>query len=423
MILLRKPIPVQEAVQKVMSVSHVLPSENISLEHGYGRVLADDVYAPHPVPWFIRSPYDGYAFAAHATIKAGAGHSVLLEVVGAIGRGDDWEGTLQDGQAVKVMTGSALPDGADAVMMDELVRVKTDPEGKTFIEIRRHVSQGENVCQIGEDIREGQLLVRKGTVINPGVMAILATFGYSTISVVRKPKVGLIVSGTDLLSLEEPLQIGKVRNSNAYMLYAQCQRARSEIKKYGQIGDTIEDSVKKIKHALKESDLVVTTGGVSVGDTDIMPKVYKEIGALLLFNKVTMRPGSVTSAAQIDNKLLIGLSGNPSACYVGFELFARPALQKLQGISHPYLRKTQAVLKTDFPKANPVTRFVRGCTSLYEGKVYVEPTGSKDKSNIVSSLSGANSFIVLPAGSKGWKAGSTVDVLLLEKDDRDKAGS
>ncbi|MEW8987401.1 MAG: molybdopterin-binding protein, partial [Bacillus sp. (in: firmicutes)] len=160
-------------------------------------------------------------------------------------------------------------------------------------------------------------------------------------------------------------------------------------------------------------DLLITTGGVSVGDFDFMPGIYEKMGAEVLFNKVAMRPGSVTTVAQYQGKLLFGLSGNPSACYVGFELFARPIIRTMLCNEKPHLRKETAILEVDFPKANPFTRFVRSATTIKNGSLVAAPSGL-DKSNIVMSLAGANSLMILPGGTRGYEAGTNVDVLLLE---------
>lgn len=408
----RKPIPVHEAVHRIMEVSQQSTEEHISLDNSYTKVLAHDLYAPHPIPWFVRSPYDGYAVQSESTRQAGETTPVWLELLGTIGAGDVWEGILGEGQAVKIMTGAAIPDGADAVIMRELTK-EEERNGKVFVQIKREMKKGENVVQIGEDMQKGQLLVRKGTVINAGVIALLATFGYETVPVCRKPKVGIIATGTELLNPGEPLQPGKIRNSNAYMLHAQIKRSGANPISFGKVEDTFEGTLEKMEEALQEVDILVTTGGVSVGDFDYIPKAYEAMGAKLLFNKIAMRPGSVTSAAVLGNKVLLGLSGNPSACYVGFELFARPIIRTMLRMEKPYLQKIQAVLKTDIVKANPFSRFVRSKLSFSEGHVYVEPSGT-DKSNIVSSLPKANCLLILPGGTRGWTAGSMVDVLLLD---------
>jgi molybdopterin molybdotransferase len=411
----RKPIKVEEAIERVMKWSYEGEKEYVSIEESFGRVLAEDIKATMDVPWFDRSPYDGYAICAAATENASASTPVLLEVVETIGAGSVLEGPIEPHQAVKIMTGASIPDGANAVIMVELTQ-EVIKDGKTFVQIKRRVAEGENISRIGEDMQKGFVLVEKGTVINPGVVAVLATFGYHRVPVMKRPKVVIIATGSELLEVYEPLEKGKIRNSNAYMLKAQVRRAGGEPIVYGKVKDTFEATFEAVTKAMKEADIVVTTGGVSVGDFDYIPNVYEKLDAQLLFNKVGMRPGSVTSAAVVDKKILFGLSGNPSACYVGFELFVRPFMKAMLGRKNCYLKKVQAILKEDFLKPNPFTRFVRAKLSYDDGMIHVEPAG-KDKSNIVSSLVEANSLLVLPGGSRGFKAGTRVDVLLLEDEE------
>ncbi|WP_461201863.1 molybdopterin molybdotransferase MoeA [Anoxybacillus sp. TBDG-1] len=408
---MRKPIPVDEAIERVMKWCHEGGKEYVSLEQCDGRILAQRIDATMPIPWFDRSPYDGYALSAEATAEASSTHPVLLEVIGTIGAGTVWNGSLTPKQAIKIMTGAAIPDGANAVIMVELTK-EIEKDGKRFVEIKRKVHEGENISRIGEDMKQGDVVVEKGTMIHPGIVAVLATFGYDRVPVMKKPKVAIISTGSELLHVYEPLEKGKIRNSNAYMLQAQIRRAGGEPILFGKVADTFEHTLYVVQKALQEADVVITTGGVSVGDFDYMPRVYEHLGAQLLFNKVAMRPGSVTSAAVFEKKMLFGLSGNPSACYVGFELFARPFIKAMLGQSKRYLKRAQAVLQKDFLKPNPFTRFVRANVSYDDGMLHVEPVG-KDKSNIVSSLAQANAFIVLPGGTRGFQAGNRVDVLLL----------
>src|SRR5690606_31201504 len=167
----------------------------------------------------------------------------------------------------------------------------------------------------------------KGTYINPGIMALLATFGYDQVQVAKKPVIGIYATGSELLNVNEELAPGKIRNSNAYMIQAQLERAGGEAKLFGKLSDDFELCYEAIKNAIDEVDILITTGGVSVGDFDYLPSIYEKLGAEVLFNKIAMRPGSVTTVAQLNGKLLFGLSGNPSACYVGFELFVRPVFR------------------------------------------------------------------------------------------------
>lgn len=413
----RTPIPIGEAVKKVMEFARKGETELISIDDSHGRFLAEDIKATHDVPHFDRSPYDGFAIRANDTKEASPTNPVELEVIDHIGAGMVSSKTVGPFQAVRIMTGAQMPNGSDAVVMLELAK-EAKKDGKKFISIKRPFKKGDNVSFRGEDAIEGQVLIKKGTKINPGIQAVLATFGYSKVPVAKKPVIGVFATGTELLEVDEPLKPGKIRNSNAHMIAAQIDRAGAEVRYLGKLHDDFETCFEAVRKAINEVDLLITTGGVSVGDYDYLPAIYEKLGAESLFNKVAMRPGSVTTVAQFGRKLLFGLSGNPSACYVGFELFARPIIKTMLFSEKPHLRKEKAILAADFPKANPFTRFVRSTLTIRDGKLVVSPSGL-DKSNIVTSLATANSLTILPGGTRGYQSGTEVDVLMLE----DETGS
>lgn len=408
----RTPIPIGEAVKKVMEYAGTGQTEYISIDNSYGRYLSEELVATNNVPPFDKSPYDGFAVRSIDTKEASPVNPVEFEVIDHIGAGVVSRKTLGTYQAIRIMTGAQMPQGSDAVVMLELAKT-SERDGKQYMTIKRAYNKGDNVSFCGEDAEEGDILVSKGTFINPGIQAMLATFGYAKVPVARKPIVGLFATGTELLEVGDPLEPGKIRNSNSNMIMAQIERAGAEVRFYGNLPDEVDTCYHEIDHAIDEVDMLITTGGVSVGDFDFLPEIYEKLGAEVLFNKIAMRPGSVTTVAQLNGKLLYGLSGNPSACYVGFELFTRPVIRTMFFSDKPHLRKVKAVLQTDFPKANPFTRLVRSTLSFEDGKLVVEPSGI-DKSNIVMSLAFANSFILLPGGTRGYLAGEELEVLLLE---------
>jgi len=387
-------------------------TEYISINESYGRFLSEDLIATSDVPHFDRAPYDGFAIRSIDTIEASLSNPIELEVIDHIGAGMVSTKIVGQKQAVRIMTGAMMPEGTDSVVMFEVVKdyMKNDIP---YMSIKRKINKGDNVSFSGEDAKQGEVLVKKGTMINPGIQAMLATFGYQKVPVAKKPIVGLFATGTELLEVEEELVPGKIRNSNSHMISAQIERAGGIVQYFGKLPDEFDTCYKAVTNALSEVDMLMTTGGVSVGDFDYLPAIYEKLGAEVLFNKVAMRPGSVTTVAVHNGKILFGLSGNPSACYVGFELFARPIIRRLLFSEKPHLRKEKAQLEVDFPKANPFTRFVRSNTFIQEGKLKVTPSGL-DKSNIIMSLSGANSLMILPGGTRGYTAGSIVEVLLLE---------
>ncbi len=408
----RKPIPVEEAVKKVMEFVKSPKKEIVAIEKAYGRFLAEDLMASHDVPAFDRSPYDGFALRSEDTQLASSDNPIQFEVVGEIGAGYVFEEEVKPFQVVRIMTGAPIPAGCDAVVMLELTQEIHTGE-KPIIQIKRSFNHGDNISYQGEDTKKGTVLVKKGTLINPGIVALLATFGYHEVSVAKKPIIGVIATGSELLNVDQPLEPGKIRNSNAYMIMAQIERAGGEARYFGKFNDDFDDCYTATKEALAQVDMLITTGGVSVGDYDYMPAIFKKLGADVLFNKVAMRPGSVTTVATVDHTLLFGLSGNPSACYVGFELFVRPILRNALFNERPHLRKTKATLGVDFLKPNPFMRLVRAKLTYDEQELIAVPSGL-DKSGVVSSLGGADVLIVLPGGTRGYEKGMSIDVLLLE---------
>ncbi|RFU68101.1 molybdopterin molybdenumtransferase MoeA [Peribacillus saganii] len=411
----RKPISISDAVEKVMKKKLPGESEFVSIDDCDNRYLAEDLTATHDVPHFNRSPYDGFALRSEDTKDASIANPLTFEVIEELGAGMVPGQQVKPFQAVRIMTGTQMPEECDAVIMLELT-TESEVDGKKYITFKRALHKGENVSFKGEDAREGDILVTKGTLINPGVKAVLATFGYNLVPVAKKPVIGVFATGSELLEVNEPLQPGKIRNSNSYMISSQIIRSGADFIYYGKLKDEFEASFSAIQKALENVDLLITTGGVSVGDYDLMPDIYAKLGAEVLFNKVGMRPGSVTTVAALNGKLLFGLSGNPSACYVGFELFVRPIVRTMLFCKNAHLRKETGILKADFPKANPFTRFVRTRLSFDDGRLCVIPSGV-DKSNIVMSLAGSNSLAVLPGGTRGFKEGDTVEILLLDDQD------
>ncbi|WP_243522317.1 gephyrin-like molybdotransferase Glp [Bacillus pseudomycoides] len=408
----RVPITVEEAVRKVMEFANCGLKELVPLELAYGRTLADDLVADHDVPSFDRSPYDGFAIRADDTTWVSQENPILFEVIGEIGAGSVFPQEVGAFQAVRIMTGAQIPKGCNAVVMLELTRQYEDV-GKNYMEVKRSFKKGDNISFQGEDARKGTILAKRGSYINPGISALLATFGYSEVPVAKKPVIGLLATGSELFDVDEPLQPGKIRNSNTYMILSQIRRAGGRVKYFGKFSDDFDTCHAAVKEALSQVDMLITTGGVSVGDYDYLPAIYEKLGASVLFNKVAMRPGSVTTVAQLNGKLLFGLSGNPSACYVGFELFVRPSIRTYMFSEKPHLKREKALLGEDFLKPNPFTRFVRAKLQYNEGQLVAYPSGF-DKSSSVSSLAESNILIVLLGGTRGYKKGMFVDVLLLE---------
>lgn len=407
MVEMRKPIPVAEAVRLVMEHATPFGTEHIELEQAYGRVLAEPIIARHDVPPFDRSPYDGFAIRSLDSTGATGDNRVPFSVIGEIGAGYVGDKPIGEKEAYRIMTGAQIPENADAVVMLEQT-VETDG-GFT---LRKSFEAGENISYKGEDAREGELLIEAGSLIHPGTVALLATFGYAKVEAAKKPVAGILSTGTELLDVADDLEPGKIRNSNGPMIRAQLKRMGIDYKSYGMAADDLDACTSIVEKAIAETDLLITTGGVSVGDYDYLPAIYERLGAKVLFNKVAMRPGSVTTVAVLGDKLLFGLSGNPSACFTGFELFTRPAILAMMGGTAPYMPRMAAKLGEDFTKPNPFTRFIRATWTFTGDGVVAVPAGF-NKSNAVSSIARGNCLIVLPSGTRGYAEGDEVDILLV----------
>ncbi len=407
----RQPIPVEEAVKKVHQFQKHGQVEWVPLKNSLGRWIAEDILADHDVPAFDRSPYDGFALRAEDTKDASSEHPVEFEVIDHIGAGIVSAKTIGPFQAIRIMTGAKIPKGANVVIMLELTKT-FEKDGKSMMSLKRPLKKGDNISRQGEETLKGNVMIKKGSKVTPGVTAILATFGYAVVPVVKKPVIGIISTGTELLQVSDAMVDGKIRNSNLSMVYAQVLEAGGEPLDLGGVSDDFDQSYEAVKSALSKVDMLITTGGVSVGDFDFLPAIYEKLGAEVLFNKVAMRPGSVTTVAALSNgQLLYGLSGNPAACFVGFELFVKPIIYKWCLKENPFPVFAEAKLTHDFPKANPFTRFVRASLDFAGSQLSVTPTGL-DKSSAVTSIAHADCFIVLPGGTRGFSAGDQVSVLL-----------
>ncbi|NEU55024.1 molybdopterin molybdotransferase MoeA [Bacillus altitudinis] len=407
----RQPIPVEEAVKKVHQFQKHGQVEWVPLKNSLGRYIAEDILADHDVPAFDRSPYDGFALRAEDTKDASSEHPVEFEVIDHIGAGIVSAKTIGPFQAIRIMTGAKIPKGANVVIMLELTKT-FEKDGKSMMSLKRPLKKGDNISRQGEETLKGNVMIKKGSKVTPGVTAILATFGYAVVPVAKKPVIGIISTGTELLQVSDAMVDGKIRNSNLSMVYAQVLEAGGEPLDLGGVSDDFDQSYEAVKATLSKVDMLITTGGVSVGDFDFLPAIYEKLGAEVLFNKVAMRPGSVTTVAALPNgQLLYGLSGNPAACFVGFELFVKPIIYKWCLKENPFPVFAEAKLTHDFPKANPFTRFVRASLDFAGSQLSVTPTGL-DKSSAVTSIAHADCFIVLPGGTRGFSTGDQVSVLL-----------
>lgn len=406
----RHAIRVEEAQERVLQRVAPLDIERMPLEDAWARRLAEDVFAPHPLPHFRRSGMDGFSVRSDDLCGASPERPVVLRVIEDVPCGRVPRRRIEPGTAARTMTGAPVSEGADAVVRLEMAR-ELMIDGQPHIAVSKPVAPGENVSEIGSEIASGERLLARGTNIRAGETAILAAFGFARVPVFRRPVVAVVSTGEELTDVDAPLAPGKIRNSNAPMLACLIREAGGVPRVLERIGDDGEAVRRAVEQALAEADLVISTGGVSVGDYDVLADMFLSWRGETLFNKIAMRPGSPTTAGVLDGKLIFALSGNPAACFVGFMLLVRPALLAMQGCADGRLAEFRAILEEDYTKTDAYTRFVRGKLRIGdEGRLFVRPVGP-DKSSVLSSLKDADCLIRIPAGKRETVKGSLVDVL------------
>lgn len=379
-------------------------TEEIFLWEGTGRVLAEDIFAEHDQPPFPRSPLDGYAVRSGDIKGALKDSPAKLTVIDEVDAGHVSDRQVVAGTAVRIMTGAPIPEGADCVVGQE----DTD-YGEDAVEVYETIDAFENYCFAGEDYKAGTKIIEKGMRLGAAEIGILASLGLKKARVLRKARVAVLTTGDELVLPGEGLTPGKIYDSNLYTLVTRLAGLGAEVVKKGRTGDSPKEAAAWIREAGQEADLIVTTGGVSVGKKDIMHEVLKLLGCQRIFWKIAIKPGMPTLCAQYGGRLIICLSGNPFGAFVNLELLVRPVLAKLMGRKDLKLSRIRAVSESDFPKRSGVTRYVR---AFYEdGRVRI-PEGS-NASGILSSMCGCNCLIEIPAGTPELKKGEEVWIVLL----------
>ena len=398
-------IELEQAIDLLLAhAAPVRETERIPLLDAVGRTAAEEVRAGFDNPPFDRSPLDGYTFAAASTRAASAEHPVRLHVIGEECAGDFFAGTVGAGECVRIMTGGAIPAGCDCVVRQEDVREDGDA-----IHVSFPSEPYENYCCAGEDIQKGVLLIQKGQEITAAHIAVLASEGYGDVSVYRRVRAAVASTGDELLQPGEPLQPGKIYNSNLFLIAARLKELGLDPVVLGILPDDVEEAAREIAAHAEGIDLFLTTGGVSVGKKDIMHGVVPAMGAERIFWRVNMKPGAPAIAYTRGDMLGIALSGNPFAAYATFELLARPVLARMRGCDEVQLRRTRAKLADAFPKECLGRRFLRARMGD-DGLVYLP---DQHESGTLYSAAGCDAFVDVPEGTPPLAVGTTVDVVLL----------
>lgn len=400
-------ITVAEAIQIVKEQTRPLPPVRVEIESALGRFLAEDVVADCDLPPFDRSQMDGYAVRAADTQNA----PVRLHIVGESVAGAGWHSELLTGQAVRIMTGAPVPKGADTVQQVELTR-ELD-EGAT-VEIQHPPGPGKSIVRRASEIRAGETILRTGERIDAAMMAVLASFGYAQVSVGRKPRVAVLATGSELVAVNQKPGQDQIRDSNNYSIGAYAALAGAVVERMPLTGDDSDSLKRQISGASESSDVLVTSGGVSMGVYDFTKTALIELGGQIFFERVSLRPGKPTVFARLPNGVLVfGLPGNPVSVSVTFNLFARTSLLAMQGAHEPALQEEWAILERSVKGSVDRESYLPVQIRTGEaGHLLAQPLKWGGSSDFVA-FARADALIKVPAGVATLEIGSTVSVVRL----------
>jgi molybdopterin molybdotransferase len=387
------------SVQDAFSIlKNNLPSSQeieYSLLQARKHVLAQSLLSPINMPPFRQSAMDGFALCLH--------DALVYEIIGEIKAGDTHQVILLPGQAIKIFTGAAVPDSAQAVIQIEKVIVNEQQ-----LVLDEALQAGTNVRPIGEQIAIGELALEKGTLLNAAAIGFLAGLGFTSVKVFKKPRVGILVTGNELVKPGLPLEYGKVYESNGIMLESALNEAYFEAVNLYEVNDNYENTRNKLQEAFSENDVVLVSGGISVGDYDFVAAALKELEVETLFYKVNQKPGKPLFAGKLKDKMVFALPGNPAAALTCFYVYVLPTLSILSGKATDYNQAKSIAIAHDYKVHNTRSQFLK--THIVNGEAVIL---SHQASSMLNSFSVANGLVFVPNGSYELKQGDSVDVYLL----------
>jgi molybdopterin molybdotransferase len=398
-------LTVQEARDRILAKIEELDAEDLPLESAPGRVLAEEIVARQDVPPFANSAMDGYAVRAVDVREATPEHPVRLQVVGEIQAGYAPPSAVVAGTALRIMTGAMLPDGADAI-----VRVEDTRERDHQVEVQAAVPAGTSVRHSGSDLRAGDRVGSRGQVLTPGLVGVIASAGRAAVRCVRRPRVLLLTTGDELQPAGEPLGPGQITNTNRYALRAAIEEVNGTVIDAGVARDERQAIQAGLSRA-GSANLVITSGGVSMGSYDLVRRLLEEQGAMD-FWQVALRPGKPLAFGSVGGVPLIGLPGNPVSSLVAFELFARPAILKLQGRADLVRPRQRAITDETLTGPPHLEQYFRGIARHAGERLRVRLTGDQG-SHVLRSMADANCLVVLPQGAGSIPAGGEIDIIAL----------
>lgn len=390
-------ITYEDALKIVLSASIPFGDEKIPLQDSLGRILAEDVFSDINMPPFNKSAMDGFAIIKKDIDKE-------LDIIETIKAGAMPQKKITPGKCARIMTGAPVPEGAEMVVMVEHTNVN---DNKLTI---TNKNSAENICYLGEDIQTDNKILSSGTIITPAEMAALATIGHDPVSVKKQPVIGIIATGSELVEPSEKPKSAQIRNSNSYQLYGQIKQAGCKATYFGIIEDNEEDIFKMIQKHIDDFNILLLSGGVSMGEFDFVPEVLQKIGFESLFSKIAMKPGKPTIFGRKGDKFVFGLPGNPVSTFMIFELLVKPFCYKLMNANYsPVIIK--GILKEEFNRKHS-KRAVFLPVHINSNRT-VEQV-SYHGSGHINALSHANGFISIPIGVNSISMGTEVDVTFIK---------
>jgi molybdopterin molybdotransferase len=400
-------ISLEAALSQILAAMHPLGMEKVNLLDALGRVIGEDIAASRSIPPKNNAAMDGYALRSADIRGASPEKPVVLDVIEDIPAGAIPQKRVGQGQAARIMTGAPVPDGADAVMRME----DTEKDGQR-VRIFVEAPEGHDIRLAGEDVRQGEKVISRGDIIRPAEIGMLAALGRSFISVYQKPLVAILATGDELVDVDENPSPWQIISSNSYALAAQVLGCGAIPLQIGIAKDTREDLVAKFKSAMR-ADIIISSGGVSVGDYDLVKEIMKEVGNNMQFWQVAMRPGKPLAFGSLEGIPIFGLPGNPVSSMVSFEQFVRPSILKMMGHRNLFRKTIRALLKESIDKKKGVRHFIRAHIIFEDGRYRAVSTGEQG-SGILKSMVQANGLIVLPEDAASAKAGDMVTVQLID---------
>lgn len=397
-------ISLEEAEELIKSKLHPLSTVRLPLHKSLGLITAEDLTAEIDQPPFPRSPYDGYALRATDSVGASRERPVTLKVIGKSYAGKPSGITVGSGETVRIMTGGEIPSGADCVIAQE----HTD-EGNSQVRIYAKLHPFENYCSQGEDFLCGCSLIKCGTPVTAAVVGVAAGTGRTELNVFPKPRAALLSTGDELQTPGNPLGKGQIYDSNSALLDARLRELRIPVTETRHINDELSELKNAFEAAVQNSDIVISTGGVSAGERDLVPSALESLGAEMVFHGVAIKPGMPAALAILHGKPVIALSGNPFASAVSFELLVRPALAVLASDSRLCGRKDEAVLAESFSRKRSVRLFRRAI--LTDGKLIVP---GEQGNGQLKTMIGCNCIAELPEGTSPLASGTVVKIYMLD---------